>query len=180
MSDAQDELAWREAERNDRELLKTFTCTTPAPRYSQRRQGMFVHRSSWELTTQSYIRGLKGIDSRYYLNILGFTDAQLVSVVSAEYKPADQIIVIHAIGRCLHHRGLGIASKTLDELIRRIEVWRVELNFPADEVYAYIHPDNDASQVLFSSRGFVLEDVEDGFQVWILDLTSLEIEAGAN
>jgi hypothetical protein len=164
-------LIWREATPGDRNLLKTFACTSPAPKEPGRRAK--PHPKPWEKAVQSAIRTLPvPQDRRDGTCLLGF-DAELLVAYSL-WTESDQrkgLFKLRLIAIATSARGSGgaVARECLEETLTRIES-TLEPGV-AGLVYGLVDVNNGASQRLLKHFDFSVQPnapVEDPeLEMWV-------------
>lgn len=164
-------LRWVVAERDDRDALRDFECTSPQSR-RVRRAGRWEdqHPAKYERAAQTLIRTkIKPVGDPYRTVLLGWHGRHLGAVCS--YRSiggsSQYVIEVVAVSTKLQQRGRGWGIEALTTALNFITAEAHAHGYSLVTVMAGIHEKNQRSQRLFEGQGFQPTAVlPDRYQGW--------------
>lgn len=149
------EPTWIDADKKHRQILPTFTCTSPRPRSAHGRTR--AHPKPWEYEVQAYIRQLKP-PVQGNVTRLGMVGEALGSVAQFVYQMGDEVpmLLIKVAAISVEYRGQGglLADATIEAILDRGATDLVADGWGQALVVARVNLSNTPSQALLMRHGF--------------------------
>ena len=167
------ELIVVDANREHRQALREFTCTTPDPKSATGRR--LSHPRAWEKHVQTYIRRLgvpKPVGQVVQLGI--DEDAGLVSVAHFSYTESvnhDAVVSAHAVAIEVSQRGAEgeTADWAMEQLLQRASSDFQARKYSSATVLAEVHASNRDCQTFLERNEFSFHSaVGTDLQLWTL------------
>jgi hypothetical protein len=167
-------LAWREAERADRQRLQQFVCTVPARRAFQQKRPS--HPRPWELAVQSGIRALRPPMPEDQLLLIGEDDQGVAAVCLLADQGGAQAFKIQAVAIATRHRGVGgsCSAEAMDVALEAAAEQARKRGLGKVALVGWVDPRNTASKRMNQRAGLALRRItRAGLEEWVavLDLT---------
>lgn len=162
--------AWIDADQNHRQILPTFTCTSPRPRSAHGRA--LAHEKPWEYEVQAYIRQLKP-PVLGNVTLLGMVGDALGSVAQFVYQTGSEVpmLLIKVAAVSVQYRGQGglLADATMEAILGRGATGLAADGRCQALVVARCNLSNTSSQALMMRHGFLPDGRRnDVLQEWTL------------